>query len=65
MFVEGTKNGNYWSVSIAHSLRGAIFLGGAAPAVAGAGLQMMPCVHLQSIQIIQSDVLMETNLPIH
>ena len=38
MFVEGAKNGNYRSVSIAHSLRGAFFLGGAAPAVAGAGL---------------------------
>ena len=37
MFVEGAKNGNYRSVSIAHSLRGAFFLGGAAPAVAGAG----------------------------
>ena len=37
MFVEGTKNGNYRSVSIAHSLRGAFFLGWAAPAVAGAG----------------------------
>ena len=37
MFVEGAKNGNYRSVSIAHSLRGAFFLGGAAPAIAGAG----------------------------
>ena len=41
MFVEGAKNGNYRSVSIAHSLRGAFFLGGAAPAVAGAGLQVL------------------------
>ena len=40
MFVEGAKNGNYRSVSIAHSLRGAFFLGGAAPAIAGAGLYM-------------------------
>ena len=40
MFVEGAKNGNYRSVSIAHSLRGAFFLGGAAPAVAGAGFEL-------------------------
>ena len=40
MFVEGAKNGNYRSVSIAHSLRGAFFFGGAAPAVAGAGSQL-------------------------
>ena len=41
MFVEGAKNGNYRSVSIAHSLRGAFFLGGAAPAVAGAGYKSL------------------------
>ena len=41
MFVEGAKNGNYRSVSIAHSLRGALFLGGAAPAIAGAGFNFI------------------------
>ena len=52
MFVEGAKNGNYRSVSIAHSLRGAFVLGGAAPAVAGAGyiyiymyIKYIPSIH--------------------
>ena len=38
---EAAKTGNSRSISIAHSLRAALFLGGAAPAVAGAGHMVM------------------------